>query len=552
MWGFLKYHHPAATTGRLHWDFELFRVMPSVLAAPDAAAARAALVTWIDGLGSIEPCGPCAEPPADPAQSADVAWIGDEALLGPELPVRLAAAYAARPADGEQFYVGLTNHVGNPVFDHEPDYGTLEEVDAGYRLLALFRFWNIVQHCSPNRAIIGEDWPTVLRECVPRLAAAADPDTYKLEMLALTARLNDGHTQLGGAFDLRPPGMEGRLPVVVRWVQDQAVVAGWTHEFMGPGTGLALGDVILAVDGRPTAELMAEWAPYYSASNEPHRRAQLASALASGPLAVCRLEVRRGDETLQLSTLRVGRDVLDLRTGRYHTLSGPAFRLLEPGVAYMALEGIKRDSVQSWIESALAADAAGLVIDCRAYPGDFPIFDLGGHLVAEDTRFVTFTRLDPANPGAFLWDDYQPLKPIAPHFARPVVVLVDEASQSSAEYHALAFRAAPQAVVMGSTTAGADGNVSRFALPGGLSTMISGIGVYDDERRNTQRAGIVPDVEVLPTIAGIAAGRDEVLEAAVAAILGREATPGNGRAGRTPVPQGAGFRTLRDHRANPI
>ena len=104
------------------------------------------------------------------------------------------------------------------------------------------------------------------------------------------------------------------------------------------------------------------------------------------------------------------------------------------------------------------------------------------------------------------------------------MVLVDESSISSAEYHALAFRAVPGAIVMGGTTAGADGNVSRFALPGGLSTMISGIGVFDDERNPTQRVGIVPDIESQPTVAGVRAGRDEVLEAAVAEIIGRPAT----------------------------
>ncbi len=123
-----------------------------------------------------------------------------------------------------------------------------------------------------------------------------------------------------------------------------------------------------------------------------------------------------------------------------------------------------------------------------------------------------------------MWDEYISLDPVAPHFPGKVVVLVDETSMSSAEYHALAFRAAPQAVVMGSTSSGADGNVSRFSLPGGLTTMISGIGVFDDERQPTQRVGIVPDEVVLPTIAGIRDGRDEVLEAAVEALLGRAVT----------------------------
>jgi C-terminal processing protease CtpA/Prc len=80
--------------------------------------------------------------------------------------------------------------------------------------------------------------------------------------------------------------------------------------------------------------------------------------------------------------------------------------------------------------------------------------------------------------------------------------------------------------VVGSTTAGADGNVSQIILPGGLSTMISGIGVFYPDKRPTQRVGIVADVEVRPTIAGIRAGRDEVLEEALRQILGRQTPPG--------------------------
>jgi hypothetical protein len=45
--------------------------------------------------------------------------------------------------------------------------------------------------------------------------------------------------------------------------------------------------------------------------------------------------------------------------------------------------------------------------------------------------------------------------------------------------------------------------------------------VFYPDKRPTQQVGIVPNVEVRPTIAGIRAGRDEVLEAAVGRALGR-------------------------------
>ncbi len=52
--------------------------------------------------------------------------------------------------------------------------------------------------------------------------------------------------------------------------------------------------------------------------------------------------------------------------------------------------------------------------------------------------------------------------------------------------------------------------------------MVSGIGVLYPDGKPTQRIGILPDLEVRPTIAGIRAGRDEVLEAGISRALGRE------------------------------
>jgi hypothetical protein len=43
VWGFVKYHHQSVIAGKHHWDYELFRVLPAVLAAGDRQAGNAAL-----------------------------------------------------------------------------------------------------------------------------------------------------------------------------------------------------------------------------------------------------------------------------------------------------------------------------------------------------------------------------------------------------------------------------------------------------------------------------------------------------------------------------
>jgi hypothetical protein len=96
--------------------------------------------------------------------------------------------------------------------------------------------------------------------------------------------------------------------------------------------------------------------------------------------------------------------------------------------------------------------------------------------VETNTPFARFTTCDLSNPGAFHWRNPVSLTPQKPYYAGKIVILADESSMSQAEYTSMAFRAAHGAIVVGSPTAGADGNVSPFALPGGLRSMISGIG----------------------------------------------------------------------------
>jgi C-terminal processing protease CtpA/Prc len=245
-------------------------------------------------------------------------------------------------------------------------------------------------------------------------------------------------------------------------------------------------------------------------------------SLTRGECGESSISVRRESQELKLEMKRV------LPTGTdsgviTHDLPGSTFRLLSKDVAYLKLSTVKAADARTYIEQATGTK--GLIIDIRNYPSAFVVFALGSLLVDSDTAFVRFTEGDPSNPGAFHWTKPLSLTPQKPHYSGKIVILADDVSQSQAEYTIMAFRAARGAIVVGSTTAGADGNVSPFSLPGGLRTMISGIGVFYPDKTPTQRVGIVPHVEVRPTIAGIRAGRDEVLEEALSQIVGRQESP---------------------------
>lgn len=521
VWGFLKYHHPKVMSGAVHWDYALFRVLPRVLAAADRASAQKAILGWAKALGDVAACDPCASLPEGLALVPDLGWIRDRATLGAPLSKFLDRVYRNRPASGEQAYLTQVAGVGNPEFHLEKGYFNPELPDSGTRILALFRWWNVVQYWSPNRDVVGADWNAVLPEFLPRLVAAKDVDRYRLEMLALISRLNDGHANLWSSLAVRPPRGDCQIPVRLRFVDGKAVVVGYTHAERGPATGLKAGDAILALDGVLIDRLIVDWKPYYSASNDAGRMRAIMGALTQGACGMVKVSAMRSGTPVELATERRPNAELDFRAGNDNDIPGPAFRRLSPDVVYLKLSAVKEAEIPDYLQGA--AGSKGWIVDIRNYPAEFVVFSLGGHFVSEPTPFVRFTIGDTANPGAFAWSDPPlVLPPIEPRYPGKVVVLVDETSMSQAEYTAMALRAAPNAIVVGSATVGADGNVSTVPLPGGLRSLISGIGVFYPNKKPTQRVGIVPDVEVRPSIAGVREGRDEVLEAAVRQIVGSD------------------------------
>jgi hypothetical protein len=519
MWGFLKYHHPAVVSGQRHWDYDLFRVLPKVLAADKRETAEGALLDWIRGLGEIPACTNCITlDDKDLQQTPPTAWINQESEVGRDLADLLNKIYRTRSRQ-PQFYVSAAPGIGNPVFDHELPYPALRFPDAGYQLLSLYRYWNMIEYWYPNRDILDQDWNEVLAEFIPRMALAKSKDAYQLETIELIGRITDTHANLWSApSTLRPPAGTCQIPVTIRFIENRPVVTGYLDATRGPATGLKIGDVIETLDGSAVNPLVEQWRPYYPASNRPTQLRDIAHAITRGNCVETRLGIRRDGQPLNISTTRVPGGNLNSASELMHDLPGDAFRLLSPEVAYLKLSSVKMADAANYINKATGTK--GLVIDIRNYPSEFMVFALGELLVSRPTPFARFTAPDVDNPGAIRWVGTPMLTPKEPHYSGKVVILVDENSQSQAEYTAMAFRSAPGALVVGSTTAGADGNVSQINLPGGLSTMISGLGVYYPDKKPTQRIGIIPDIESRPTIAGIRAGRDEVLETALRQILG--------------------------------
>ena len=60
-------------------------------------------------------------------------------------------------------------------------YAEMNFPTAEYRLLALFRFWNVINYFFPYKNLIGDSWETVLPRYIPKFEANKDADRLPID-----------------------------------------------------------------------------------------------------------------------------------------------------------------------------------------------------------------------------------------------------------------------------------------------------------------------------------------------------------------------------------
>ena len=522
LWGFLKYYHPYVASGNANWDYELFRFLPSYLSAQSPEQRNTALLQWIQKLGPVPPCPSCNDKLLKTAVlKPDLDWINDKAVLGDALAAALTHIKNNRH-QGKQYYMDLVRGVENPLVRHEEAYRQFAYPDAGYRLLSLFRYWNLIQYWFPYRDLIGEDWKGVLTEFIPKFVAAQNEKEYVWTAQQLIARVHDTHANVWGNNKVLAQKGNYYPPVKITFVGNEAVVCRILNEERAQASNLQLGDVIQSINNKKVTDIINENLANLPASNYPTQLRDLSRYLLRSDDSVSSVSVLREGQLIDTKIVRyVPDNKFEMYEPDFAYQKDSSFFFIRPGIGYINLGKIKKGQVDSVFKALEGSD--GLIIDNRQYPGDFPIYSIAQKLLPKRKPFTKIPVGQLNYPGSF--NLKRPLYAGGKnkhYYKGKVVILINEETQSSGEFHSMAFRVAPEAIVMGSTTAGADGNVSGFYLPGGLYTMFSGIGILYPDGRPTQRVGIVPDVEIKRTISGIKENRDELVEKAIEFIRSSE------------------------------
>jgi hypothetical protein len=464
---------PRRRDGLVYWQYQGFPGTSVSLHRPPYAKARVHPdETWRRRFAEA------------PAASARV-----EAELAPALHMRLPVVLTAEQAEAAAKPPRPALPSGlDPARDHH---------ELAVRQAAVIEVWNVLRHFYPYQQDLELDWDAMLRSA---LRDAEDDRTVadvRDTLRGLLEPLHDGHCYVGHERQ----GRAATLPVRLELVEGRVVVTGTRDP-----ERFAIGDVVERIGAESAHALVDGIAARLSGT--PQWRWFQAAAWEA-PRA----------ELGQVVELTVERH------GRTHRIEAeaerapvpppprpPAIHAFDDGIRYVDL------TRASWAEleaelPALAA-APGVVFDMRGYPTENDV--LLDHLLSapEDSLWMHVPRFVEPDGRVVGWHDLGwHRRPREPHIAAPAVFLISAEAISYAESMLSYVEAHGLGTLVGTTTAGANGDIVRFDTLAGFFAIWSGMRVTRHDGSPFHRGGVQPQVEVHRTIDGLRAGRDEVLEA---------------------------------------
>lgn len=506
VWGFLKYYHPNVAKGNFNWDEQLIQMIPKVEQAQNKEDLSKIYLEWISGLGIVKECKSCKEVLKKESfdKNFDLSWINNSNFFTAELSQKLKYIEDNR-FQGSNFYVTTTSG-GNIEVRNETQYPDFEYPDKNHRLISLFRYWNTVEYFFPYKYMTDQNWNAVLLEMISKFENSKDATEYQLAMQETVIKLDDTHANF---FSDKIFDFFGRkfIPAFVNVIEDKIVVTGFYNDTLAKINDIRKGDVIEEVSGKEALEIMVDRAKYVNGSNRNTKAKNYEYFIFNGSTDSVKVKIRR-DNTVLIKSIKRYQGINFQPTIIYNK---EKFNIDENNIAYINLDNLEmkdQDVIMKKVNSTKA-----LIIDIRNYP-DFMAYLIARRLIKKEKAYAKLIQPDLTYPGKFIWKETKVLDPIKnQYYAGKVILLVNEQTQSAAEYTTMFLQIGDIVTTFGSQTAAADGNVSKIEFIG-FRSFASGLGVFYADGTETQRIGVKVDVEVRPTIKGIREGRDEVLEAA--------------------------------------
>lgn len=511
VWGYMKYYHP--NTCQVNWDSLIRENVTLMATATSNTDYNTYMINMLNYLGQITPQQATVPPPQDSNLNLQLDWTAQSNFSQPvqdfldtfksRAGTNVALSCRIRfNNNSDPNYISMVDF-RDDVPRFTPNFTQLKD-----RLAFAFNYWNAFNYFGPYRNLADTPWNTTLMHSIDDMIAATSTQSYTLAMAKMQSRISDAHDFFGSTAFNNYFGY-GAVGIQFQWYEQKIVV----YKIHSSQSGLNIGDELVAVDGIPIADVAAGYRDVIAASNDASFYRDLCRYLSRAVMNTNKaLQFRNSAGQLYTLPVTYNIDIYQWSNWINAQEPGPSWNVACNGYGYVNMGKLAQAECDQMYQELKTKP--GIIFDCRNYPRG-TMFNIARYLFHEPVITARYFIPDLSAPGRFTLDhDGQNLGSWTNPNPYPgkLYFIVNQETQSHAEYTVQYLSKAANATVIGTQTAGADGNINNILLPGGTSLYFTGLGWYYEDWYQCQRNGIKIDTVVAPTIQGLREGRDEMLE----------------------------------------
>jgi hypothetical protein len=367
-----------------------------------------------------------------------------------------------------------------------------------YRILALAKYWNIINFFYPYKSQI-DSFDQLNLKYLPQLSKCISANDYHLSILKLTSEIKDGHTNTKSDVLDTYFGQQ-YLPIIPEYSANHYNVSKVSPN----GSKFHPGDILLKINNKSVDSIAKEYEQYISSKNRYAIQTRICSLISRCKDIMVTVKLLRNNDTLLINSPTLTYTQHYYLT--YSILPVPSYKQKQTEYFNLYLANI--NDIRNAFEYADT-----VIFDLRFYIKNNLMYEIAKLILPEKTKYILISTPDLNNPGNFRDTSDFHVGMINPNpFRGTLIVIINENTISQAETACMIFSKYKKVIFVGRNTCGANGDKVVFNLPGRITTQFSGVEVFDLNRKGTQNIGIKPDIYIERLPKNIADGTDEIFD----------------------------------------
>lgn len=501
VWGFLKYHHPEISKGKYNWDNEFIRIIDKSIKIDSQEELNNLLSAFVaEYKTTYNPKRNLYNKKMLFRKNLDYDWI-DIAVFGENLTNELLEI--KNNGDISSYYAPFNKLTKQINFKNKISFKNFNYKIYSHKLLLLYDFWNMVEYYNVNKYLIDKNWGDYLEPFTEEFLNCKSEFEFEKIKMKLISKLQDSHSFYiskvvsDSLYKYKPY-------FYVKSINDSLLISTIYNKKLAEKDNIELGDVIFKIENKSISSNMDLFISNSISTSNINYLRKWSHFLFFKPNDSIYVDILKKDGKKMSRYIHLYNEYKTENTQTLLTNNKEYWSFIKEDIGYINLANINFKELKNAFSKFTSTK--GLIIDLRNYPKNITNTDIANFIYPEKKEFIKILTPIKNSPSLneygtksflnFIINPFKVGRKNKNYYKGTIILLVNNLTQSNAEFIGMTIQQVPKCITIGQQTAGSVMNIVPYMMSDGTVINFTGRGAFYPNGDEVQGEGLKIDYYV--------------------------------------------------------